>query len=298
MKTYFFVIALLGYSSGYAFNLNSPSIVPLARFQNGKAVETPLPSSALWMGQTNGNDGYGFLKTNNKDDMNADMIISKNNDNNMILWKNGCAMKKTVSSMAVAMALTISILGSGNMVANAYDDNYDDASDTIATVISNLKSASKAGDGAAALTEFENIAAIITEGKGVGGSISNYGVKLDRGFVADEDTAIYNPGLSLLTESEKGTIIDSLIDTRKTLSASGKWSSDDQVGYSFLKEKLDPLHMTELKGYLGILPFYGAVIYMASFAVQQFAREGFPAAYAASVLALFLPIVALIVFGA
>jgi hypothetical protein len=28
------------------------------------------------------------------------------------------------------------------------------------------------------------------------------GVQLDRGYIADEDTAIYNPGLTLLTESD------------------------------------------------------------------------------------------------
>lgn len=291
MKAACFFIALQGFSSVYAFNLNS-SILNHKRFQNGRNVVIPTASSDLYMGQMNDSDN-GFLT--NKDDMGSNL---HKNDNSMNLWKDG--MKKTISSMVVAMALTISTLGSGNemmLAANAYDGNYDDATETIATVISNLKAAAKSGDGAATLKEYENIAAIITEGKGVGGSISNYGVKLDRGFVADEDTAIYNPGLSLLTESEKGTIVDSLIESRKALQASGGWTSDDQVGYNFLKEKLDPLHMTELKGYLGILPFYGAIVYIASFAVQQFARDAFPAAYIISALAVFVPVVVLIVFG-
>eukprot|EP00560_Eucampia_antarctica_P002657 CAMPEP_0197832728 /NCGR_PEP_ID=MMETSP1437-20131217/15855_1 /TAXON_ID=49252 ORGANISM="Eucampia antarctica, Strain CCMP1452" /NCGR_SAMPLE_ID=MMETSP1437 /ASSEMBLY_ACC=CAM_ASM_001096 /LENGTH=277 /DNA_ID=CAMNT_0043436267 /DNA_START=84 /DNA_END=917 /DNA_ORIENTATION=+ len=267
-----FFIALQGYTSVYAFSLNS-SILSYKRSENGAILPSRVASSPLPSGLCMGHN-------------------DSQEDNRML---NGSM--KAVSSLAVAMALTIST-SFGN-TANAYDD-YEDATETISTVVSNLKSAAKAGDATATLTEFENIAAIITEGKGVGGSISNYGVKLNRGFVADEDTAIYNPGLSLLTESEKDSIISAIVDTRKTLVAKGggAWNTDNQYGYDFLKEKLDPLHMVELRGYLGVLPIYGAILYIGAFAVQQFAREAFPAAYIGSVVAIFLPIFVLVLIGA
>ncbi len=122
-------------------------------------------------------------------------------------------------------------------------------------------------------------------------------MKLDRGFVADEDTAIYNPGLSLLTESEKERLVDAIIDSRKVMMDAGKWNQDNQFGYEFLKGNLDPLHMTELKGYLGILPFYGALVYLGVFGVQLLARDAFSIAYIISALAVFAPIFVLLLFS-
>ena len=118
-----------------------------------------------------------------------------------------------------------------------------------------------------------------------------------RGFVADEDTTIYNPGLSLLTESEKTKIVDATIQNRKENIAKKTWNQDNEFAYGSLKSRLDPLHMVELKGYLGILPFYGAAIYLVSLGVQQFARDFFAAAYIASAAAVFLPILLLIAKG-
>jgi hypothetical protein len=123
------------------------------------------------------------------------------------------------------------------------------------------------------------------------------GVQLNRGYIADEDTAIYNPGLTLLTESEKERLVEAVISSRKAGLAAESWNEDNQVGYEFLKEKLDPLHMTELRGYLGVLPFYGAFLYLAVFAVQQLARDFFQPAYIAGVALVVLPIVALISLG-
>jgi hypothetical protein len=55
--------------------------------------------------------------------------------------------------------------------------------------------------------------------------------------------------------------------------------------------------MYELKGYLGILPFYGAIVYLIVFGVQQLARDLFPIAYFVGVLAVFGPAIALVLAG-
>lgn len=75
------------------------------------------------------------------------------------------------------------------------------------------------------------------------------------------------------------------------------WSSDNEIAFDYLKTKLDPLHMVELKGYLGILPIYGAVVYLVAIAVQQIARDLFAPGYVISVVALFLPALILIIKG-
>lgn len=123
------------------------------------------------------------------------------------------------------------------------------------------------------------------------------GIQLNRGYIADEDTAIYNPGLSLLTESEKERIVEAVITSRKAGEAAHSWTDDNQVGFTFLKEKLDPLHMTELKGYLGIVPFYGAFVYLAVLAVQQNFRYFFAQAYLGGVALIVVPIIGLVALG-
>ena len=171
----------------------------------------------------------------------------------------------------------------------------DMAGDTVDTVLRSLKSAS--GNTQQTVQVYEEIAAIITEGKGVGGNINYKGVQLDRGYVADEDTSIYNPGLTLLTESEKNQLVASLVESRKAGLASNQWNVDTQAGFDFLREKLDPLHMYELKGYLSIVPYYGAALYLAVLAVQNLARDLFPVAYLVSVAAFFGPILLLVAIG-
>mmetsp|Transcript_12197 Transcript_12197/g.17767 ORF Transcript_12197/g.17767 Transcript_12197/m.17767 type:complete len:267 (+) Transcript_12197:51-851(+) len=206
------------------------------------------------------------------------------------------ALKKGVASMTFAAMLSLSTLNP--QLAQAYDDvydSYDSDADTVATVVKSLKETP--GDAAASFKVFESINDIITEGKGVGGNINYKGVALERGYVADEDTTIYNPGLSLLTESEKDRIINAVIQNRKENLSKKTWSKDNEVAYDFLKTRLDPLHMVELRGYLGILPFYGAAVYLAALAVQQFSRDLFSGAYIASAAAIFLPIAVLIAFG-
>mmetsp|Transcript_942 Transcript_942/g.1492 ORF Transcript_942/g.1492 Transcript_942/m.1492 type:complete len:202 (-) Transcript_942:74-679(-) len=179
--------------------------------------------------------------------------------------------------------------------AGAYEDT-DYASDTVQNVIRSLQESK--GDATKTFSAYEEIAAIITEGKGVGGEIDYKGVALNRGYVSDEDTSIYNPGLTLLTESEKERLVSAVIDARKSgLSQKDGWNDNNQVAYEFLKEKLDPLHMTELRGYLQILPIYGAVWYLVALGVQQLARDAFPIAYIVGVVGVFGPAIALIVLG-
>ena len=123
------------------------------------------------------------------------------------------------------------------------------------------------------------------------------GVKLERGYVADEDTTIYNPGLSLLTESEKSSLINAILDNRKANIASNTWNQDNEYAFDFLKTRLDPLHMVELSSYLKVLPFLGGAMYLAVLGVQQFARGIFEVAYVVSALVVFVPIFVLIAAG-
>mmetsp|Transcript_12503 Transcript_12503/g.16445 ORF Transcript_12503/g.16445 Transcript_12503/m.16445 type:complete len:257 (+) Transcript_12503:109-879(+) len=178
--------------------------------------------------------------------------------------------------------------------AQAYDP-VDYASDTVKSTVQLLKNSN--GDVEATFKAYEILADIITEGTGVGGAVNYKGVQLDRGYVADEDTAVYNPGLSLLTESEKDRLLAAVIDARKAGVAAKTWNGDVELGFSYLKTRLDPLHVYELKGYLGVFPFYAAVVYVAVLGVQQFLRDSFPAAYFAGVAALFIPALGFIALG-
>lgn len=123
------------------------------------------------------------------------------------------------------------------------------------------------------------------------------GVQLERGYVADEDTSIYNPGLTLLTESEKERLVDAIIQSRKAGLSANSWSENNEFAYDFLKGSLDPLHMNELSGFLGFVPFYGAILYLGVLAIQQNLRSLFVPAYLVGVVAFFGPILALIAAG-
>jgi len=91
--------------------------------------------------------------------------------------------------------------------------------------------------------------------------------------------------------------VNAVIQNRKDNVAKKTWSKDNEFAFDFLKTKLDPLHMAELKGYLGVLPIYGAVIYVVALGVQQFARDSFAPAYVISAVAVFLPALFLILKG-
>lgn len=203
--------------------------------------------------------------------------------------------KKALATLVVASALTVSTVLSPlpNDAVRAYESK-DYASDTVTNMVKTLEES--AGKKEKTLAAFEELAAIITEGKGVGGSVSPGGVQFERGFVSDEDTTIYNPGLTLLTESEKGRLLEAVVKN-KQVSSPNSWSQDNQYGFEFLKQKLDPLNMYQLKGYMGIIPFYAAALYLGVIFVQQNVRSLFPAAYIAAVLALVLPAGILVALG-
>ena len=202
------------------------------------------------------------------------------------------AARNIVAAAALASAVAFSPVLDGP--ANAYDPS-DYASETVTAAVTSLKEAQ--GDASKSFQAFEEIAAIIAEGKGIGGSVNYNGVQLERGYIADEDTTIYNPGLTLLTESEKDRLVEALVKSRKAGLEKNAWSKDNELGFTELKSKLDPLFMWELRGYLKILPFYGAAVYLATFFVQQNLRQVFPAAYIIGAVAVFAPIVGLIAAG-
>ncbi len=212
-------------------------------------------------------------------------------------------VQRTAASIFLGSTIlcsTLSVTGAIQpAIANAYEDYISDP------VQIAIKAVQDANTNDALVKAYENIAEIITEGKGVGGSINFQGVQLDRGYVSDEDTSIYNPGLTLLTETEKTKLVDTVVESKKrqVVQSGGSsdnmnsWNKDLEAGYSFLRDRLDPLHMYELRGYLSVLPIYGAVLYLVSLAVQQLAREAFPIAYIVCAAAVFAPIIILVLFG-
>ena len=199
------------------------------------------------------------------------------------------------SGQKIAAALLCGSLFMGTQSAVAYDSS-DYASETVKDAIQQLQSSS--GKAEETFKAFENINEIITEGKGVGGSINYKGIQLDRGYIADEDTSIYNPGLTLLTESEKERLVEAILQSRKAGVEAGQWNDEERLGFEFLRMKLDPFHMNELKGFLQIFPFYMGAVYLGVLAIQQLSREIFPVAYFVGVGAVFLPILVLVLTGA
>lgn len=177
---------------------------------------------------------------------------------------------------------------------NAYDES-DYASEAVTEAIQELNDA--AGNTAKSFTAFEDIAKIITEGKGIGGNVNYQGVNLERGLVAGEDTSIYNPGLTLLTESEKERLVEAVIMNKQKALSTKTWDDNNQYAFEFLKQKLDPLHTYELKPYLSIFPVYAAVVYLFALFVQQNLRSLFTPAYIACALAVFGPAIVLIATG-
>mmetsp|Transcript_21503 Transcript_21503/g.46881 ORF Transcript_21503/g.46881 Transcript_21503/m.46881 type:complete len:278 (+) Transcript_21503:105-938(+) len=226
------------------------------------------------------------------DMMRASPLYAANGDDDTTIANHGrvAGIGNIIATAALASAVAFSPLGD----AKAYDPS-DYASETVTAAVSTLKKAE--GDAGKSFQAFEEIAAIIAEGKGIGGSVNYNGVQLERGYIADEDTTIYNPGLTLLTESEKDRLVEALVKNRKAGISTSAWSNDNELGFSELKSKLDPLFMYELRGYLKILPFYGAAVYLATFFVQQNLRDLFPVAYIVGVVAVFGPIAGLIAAG-
>jgi hypothetical protein len=120
---------------------------------------------------------------------------------------------------------------------------------------------------------------------------------VDRGYISDEDTSIYNPGLTLLTESEKERLTSAIIASKKAAVNENQWSENNKFAFEFLRDKLDPFHTYELGGYLAVLPSLALVVYLGVLAVQQTARNLYPAAYFGGIAILVLPAIVLIVLG-
>ncbi|KAL3936801.1 MAG: hypothetical protein SGBAC_007955 [Bacillariaceae sp.] len=202
--------------------------------------------------------------------------------------------KHSVEHALASTLLAASLAVATPLAAQAYAPS-DYASDTVQDVVAALKQ--NRGNLEGTFQAYESVAEIITTGKGVGGMVNYKGVALERGYVADEDTSVYNPGLTLLTESEKERLVEAVVDARKE--GLQKCKSDENIERAFaeVKGKLDPFHTYELKGYLGFVPYYGAILYLGVFAVQQFARGLFPVAYGLGVLAFFGPAIAIIAAG-
>merc|ERR1719356_98111 len=197
--------------------------------------------------------------------------------------------RRALTTTTFALTLALSPLVFHTPLTNAYEES-DYASETVTTVVSQLKSS--AGKVEETFTTLEEMAKIITEGKGVGGTLTFDGVKLNEGVVADEDTTIYNPGLTLLTSSEKERLVSAIVQNRKVgLSVTNQqgWSENNEYAFDFLKSKLDPLHMYELGGYLKVVPFWGAFLYLVAIFVQQNARGIFPLVYGLCALGVFGP---------
>ncbi|KAL7529133.1 hypothetical protein ACHAXR_002810 [Thalassiosira sp. AJA248-18] len=228
-------------------------------------------------------------KTNNEIII-IDTTKSNNNKNTILRGP----ILSIMTAASIALATTTTAVMSPPQPAFAFEES-DYASETVTNVVAQLKST--AGDIGGTFNAFEEVSKIITEGKGVGGTLTYDGVKLNEGFIADEDTTIYNPGLTLLTNSEKERLVSAVIDNRKIGLSTQQWSEDNEYAFGFLKQKLDPLHMYELEGYLGILPFYGAALYLGALFAQKNARDIFPLVYGLCALGVFGPVILLVASG-
>lgn len=222
-------------------------------------------------------------------------VVKESSSNTENSIKSINSIQKSVAVLALSTSL-LSISSTHN-IANAYETSADYAGDAVTSAVRMLQDAS--GNREETFAAYENIRDIITEGKGVGGSLSYSGLDLQRGVVADEDTTIYNPGLTLLTESEKNTLVQAVVQSRKAAlpTAETSWSEKNEGAYKFLKYNLDPFHLVEISGYLSILPFWAAFVYLGNIFVQQNARSVFQASYLLSVALVFGPILALVAFG-
>jgi hypothetical protein len=88
-----------------------------------------------------------------------------------------------------------------------------------------------------------------------------------------------------------------VIGNKKANVETNTWSEKNQLAYNFLKQKLDPWHIVELKGFLAYAPVYGAILYLVSLFVQQNKRDFFPVTYLISAAAFFIPIFVLLATG-
>jgi hypothetical protein len=214
------------------------------------------------------------------------------------------AKQTTTTILVAALSLATTTAAAASAAINVDGGGDDSASTTITQVISALQSST---DAKSTYTILEEISKIITEGKGIGGTLTyNSGIRLGDGVqITDEDTTIYNPGLTLLTASEKEHLVSAMIHNRHTgLSilpptdgGIGGWSTENESAFQYIKGLLDPLHMHELSGYLSILPYWGGLLYLVAIFVQKNIRDVFPLVYGLCAAGIFVPILILIVSG-
>ena len=226
------------------------------------------------------------------------------NDGHQALPHNDPSSSTNLAKQAILLVAAFS-LATTTAAASANDGGDDYASTTITQVISQLQGST---DAKSTYSILEEISKIITEGKGIGGTITyNSGITLGAGVqITDEDTTIYNPGLTLLTASEKDNLVSAMIDNRNTGltilpqdggGVGGGWSTENESAFQYIKGLLDPLHMHELSGYLSILPYWGGVLYLVAIFAQKNIRDVFPLVYGLCAMGIFLPILVLIVSG-
>ena len=113
-----------------------------------------------------------------------------------------------------------------------------------------------------------------------------------------EAVGINNPEgeMNVFSPSFRRTIATDLYDVKHAPETSPIFGSQTvQDFYGFLKRQMDPYHTIELKGYLSIAPFVGALAYGALLLCQRFASELFTLAYIGAA-ALVLGPIALIYF--
>ncbi|GMI43585.1 hypothetical protein TeGR_g6631, partial [Tetraparma gracilis] len=149
----------------------------------------------------------------------------------------------------------------------------------------------------ALLETFESLGSLISSGADVGGSVSflsNPGMSSVSSFDTGEDSSIYNPGLSLLSDDEKQALVASL----RSLHNNPLLDKPLETDRAYLLSLLDPLRLSSLAPYLHVLPLAAAGAYSLALAAMVFAREVFPALYVGiAAAALVLPIGVLLVFN-
>mmetsp|Transcript_2776 Transcript_2776/g.5775 ORF Transcript_2776/g.5775 Transcript_2776/m.5775 type:complete len:237 (+) Transcript_2776:22-732(+) len=180
------------------------------------------------------------------------------------------ALLPAVAAASIALSLPLPVPAA---------DDYDAVSSSVSAL------RSTAGKPKESLGAMREVYEIITEGKGLPGMEGR------SGLVSEDDTSVYNPGLSILSQYEKSEILGALSDNRDGGLSARTWTTEEDDQYKFIRGKLDPLRMTQLAGYLGVMPVVGAVAYVGAIAVQQLARPLFTVAYIVAAAVTFGPIV-------
>ena len=85
-----------------------------------------------------------------------------------------------------------------------------------------------------------------------------------------------NPETGFLGQAER---LDAFRQLAARRGENGLWTQDNVESFKALRAALDPLHVTDLKGYLSFAGLLGGGLYIAALWVQQTLPEIFPAVY-------------------